>query len=69
MVDTIGCHTQQVLPNDGAKLPWLKLKLPEFIDAGDVLVFVNQKTKVEELTQSLVASGFRCRLAYQNPLT
>ena len=43
-----------------AKLPWLLARLPGFIDAGDVLVFANQKAHVDELTTKLQAAGFKC---------
>ncbi len=52
----------QVVPNDAAKMPWLKAQLPTFVDAGDVLVFANQKARVEEVCQQLSAAGFRCGL-------
>ena len=41
------------------KLPWLLTRLPGFIDAGDVLVFANQKAQVDELTAKLQAAGFK----------
>ena len=49
----------QVVPNDAAKMPWLKAQLPAFIDAGDVLVFANQKARVDNVCQELLAGGFR----------
>ena len=58
----IGCSVSghlQVVPNDAAKMPWLKAKLPGFIDAGDVLVFANQKARVDNVCQELQAGGFR----------
>jgi hypothetical protein len=48
-----------VVPNDAAKMPWLKAQLPAFIDAGDVLVFANQKARVDNVCQELQAGGFR----------
>ena len=42
-----------------AKLQWLLARLPGFIDAGDVLVFANQKANVDELTAKLQAAGFK----------
>ena len=44
----------------GAKLQWLKERLPSLIDAGDVLIFASQKVRVDELTAQLAAAGFRC---------
>jgi superfamily II DNA/RNA helicase len=41
------------------KLAWLLGHLPGFIDAGDVLVFANQKAQVDELTAKIQAAGFR----------
>lgn len=49
----------QVLPTDAAKMPWLQHRLPEFIDAGDVLVFANQKARVDEITRTLQAAGIK----------
>lgn len=40
-------------------MPWLKVQLPAFIDAGDVLVFANQKARVDDVCQQLAAAGFR----------
>lgn len=45
--------------DDAAKLSWLKERLPGFIDDGDVLCFVGQRAKAEEVTQSLNDAGFR----------
>ncbi len=42
------------------KLQWLLARLPGFIDAGDVLIFANQKANVDELTAKLQAAGFKC---------
>lgn len=42
-----------------AKLQWLLARLPGFIDAGDVLVFANQKANVDELTAKLQAASFK----------
>ena len=41
------------------KLAWLLGRLPGFIDAGDVLVFANQKAQVDELAAKILAAGFR----------
>lgn len=49
----------QVLPNDSAKLTWLLRGMETYIDAGDVLVFANQKAKVAELTKALASAGVR----------
>jgi superfamily II DNA/RNA helicase len=44
---------------DAAKLSWLEQQLPGFIDEGDVLVFVGQRAKVEDVTAELNAAGFK----------
>lgn len=44
----------------GAKLQWLKERLPSLIDTGDVLIFAAKKVRVDELTVQLSAAGFRC---------
>ena len=53
-----------VAAND--KLQWLLTRLPGFIDAGDVLVFANQKAHVDDVTAKLQAAGFKC--APRHPL-
>lgn len=40
-------------------MAWLAGKVQEFIDQGDVLVFANQKARVDELTAKLKAAGVR----------
>ncbi|KAK9828689.1 hypothetical protein WJX72_001532 [[Myrmecia] bisecta] len=49
----------EVLDGDATKTHWLTSRLQGFIDAGDVLVFANQKTRVDELTQTLQGLGIR----------
>lgn len=49
----------QVLANEPAKLAWLLRGMETYIDAGDVLIFANQKAKVAELTKALQAAGVR----------
>ena len=44
---------------EDAKLAWLLARLPAFIDAGDVLVFANQKARVDEIFAALQAAGVR----------
>lgn len=49
----------EVVAGDDAKLAWLLGRLPRFIDEGDVLVFANQKAKVEAVEAKLKEHGFR----------
>jgi hypothetical protein len=42
-----------------AKLGWLTSRLADFIDQGDVLVFANQKVKVDEVNGKLQSAGVR----------
>lgn len=49
----------EILPTDANKTIWLAQHLSSFIDAGEVLIFANQKHRVEEITQKLQQSGFR----------
>jgi superfamily II DNA/RNA helicase len=44
---------------EAAKLAWLSEHLPGFIDEGDVLLFVGQRAKCEEVTAALHAAGFK----------
>ena len=50
-------QTVHVLENEASKRQWLINKLPEFIDEGEVLIFANQKAKVEDLCASLGSLG------------
>lgn len=50
-------QTVTVIPTDDHKHQWLTEHLSAFIDAGDVLIFANQKQKVEDITQKLIQSG------------
>ncbi|PRW59097.1 DEAD-box ATP-dependent RNA helicase 24 [Chlorella sorokiniana] len=49
----------EVLHDAGMKQTWVLDRLQRFIDDGDVLVFANQKAKVDELTAALQAAGAR----------
>ncbi len=49
----------EILADDNAKLAWLLRTIETFIDDGEVLVFANQKAKVDELTRALVAGGVK----------
>ncbi|WIA29633.1 hypothetical protein OEZ86_012120 [Tetradesmus obliquus] len=49
----------EVLPGEAAKLAWLTERLPGFIDEGDVLLFVGQRAKCEEVTAALHSAGFK----------
>jgi superfamily II DNA/RNA helicase len=40
-------------------MAWLTAQLPGFIDEGDVLLFVGQRAKCEEVTAALHAAGFK----------
>ncbi|KAK9816276.1 hypothetical protein WJX74_010687 [Apatococcus lobatus] len=48
-----------VVADEAGRLSWLVAHLPAFIDNGDVIVFVSQKAKVDELTGRLKAQGCR----------
>lgn len=50
-------QTVHVLDNDGAKRQWLMNRLPGFIDEGEVLIFANQKAKVDDLCSMLGSLG------------
>jgi superfamily II DNA/RNA helicase len=52
-------HAMLCCADDAAKLAWLRERLPGFIDDGDVLCFVGQRAKAEEVTQALLSAGFR----------
>ena len=47
----------EVVEGPDAKLRWLLSRISGFVDQGDVLVFANQKAKVEEVLQQLQAAG------------
>ena len=49
----------QVFADEPSKAAWLSGKLPEFIDAGDVVLFVGQRARVEDLVARLTAQGVR----------
>ncbi|MEW5317982.1 MAG: hypothetical protein WDW38_009236 [Sanguina aurantia] len=49
----------QVLANDMAKMGWIKAELQSFIDQGDVVVFLNQRVRVESLVSELQGVGFK----------
>eukprot|EP00884_Botryococcus_braunii_P014055 jgi/Botrbrau1/22650/Bobra.176_1s0072.1 len=46
---------------EAAKMEWLLSRLAGFIDQGDVLVFANQKARVDEINAKLQAKGFRSK--------
>lgn len=48
-----------MLAGDIPKEQWLMSRIAEFIDKGDVLVFANQKTRVDMLCDKLKAGGIR----------
>ena len=50
----------EVVAGDVPKEQWLMGHIAEFIDRGDVLVFANQKTRVDMLCDKLKAAGIRC---------
>ena len=50
----------EVVAGDIPKEQWLMGHIAEFIDRGDVLVFANQKTRVDMLCDKLKAAGIRC---------
>ncbi|EFN57854.1 hypothetical protein CHLNCDRAFT_6836, partial [Chlorella variabilis] len=47
----------EVVHDLGSKQKWLLDRLQRFIDDGDVLVFANQKARVDELAAALQAAG------------
>ena len=49
-----------MLAGDVQKDQWLMSKINSFVDRGDVLVFANQKTRVDMLCDKLKAAGIRC---------
>lgn len=40
-------------------MAWLRASLPSLIDEGDVLVFVGQRSKADEVTAALTGLGFK----------
>ena len=49
----------EVVAGDIPKEQWLMARIAEFIDKGDVLIFANQKTRVDMLCDKLKAAGIR----------
>eukprot|EP00873_Tetraselmis_striata_P024869 jgi/Tetstr1/445133/TSEL_032931.t1 len=49
----------EIMEDDKAKFGWLLAKIPAFVDEGDVMVFVNQRARVDELVERLKGSGFK----------
>jgi superfamily II DNA/RNA helicase len=49
----------EVVAGDLPKEQWLMGRIAEFIDRGDVLVFANQKTRVDMLCDKLKAAGIK----------
>ena len=51
-----------VLRSEEDKKQWLFANLPKFVDEGEVIVFANQKAKVEELGAELQAKGVLAKI-------
>ena len=49
----------EVLASDAAKQAWLLAHLPQLVDNGQVVVFANHKSKVDELGAAAQAAGIR----------
>jgi hypothetical protein len=49
----------EVVHDIGSKQKWLLDRLQRFVDDGDVLIFANQKARVDELAAVLAAAGAR----------
>jgi hypothetical protein len=49
----------EVLHDPASKTKWLLDRLQSFTDEGEVLVFANQKARVDELAAALGAAGAR----------
>jgi len=47
----------QVVQSDVDKYAWLGRQMASFVDSGEVLIFCNQKQRVEELADHLQKSG------------
>lgn len=47
----------EVLATDMMKYLWLSNNLSALVDAGEVLIFANQKARVDEITSKLIESG------------
>ena len=47
----------EVLHDASSKQQWLLGRLQQFVDDGDVLIFANQKARVDELRAALLAAG------------
>lgn len=47
----------EVLATDMMKYLWLSNNLSGLVDAGEVLIFANQKARVDEITSKLIESG------------
>ena len=47
----------EVLHDASGKRQWLLGRLQQFVDEGDVLIFANQKARVDELNAALLAAG------------
>ena len=48
----------EIVP-DSQKIQWLLQRLPDMIDIGEVLVFVNQIVHVEEVVQKIKDANHR----------
>lgn len=49
----------QIVDSDVEKELWLMANVAEFIDKGDVLIFANQKTRVDLVCDKLKAVGYK----------
>ena len=47
----------EVMQSDAHKYAWLSQYLPSFVDAGEVLIFANQKQRVEDITDYIKQLG------------
>ena len=49
----------QIADGDVAKEQWLLANVADFIDKGDVLIFANQKSRVDIVCDKLKAAGYK----------
>lgn len=48
-----------ITESDTAKEQWLMSNMADFIDKGDVLVFANQKARVDIVSDKLKVAGYK----------
>ena len=48
-----------ITESDPAKEQWLMNNVAEFIDKGDVLIFANQKARVDIVCNKLKVAGYK----------